>query len=264
MNRRDLILIGVTVVSILAIFLVPPIPQPEAYHHFADTRMLAGTPNGLNVWSNLPFVLVGLLGMRILSKRKHPPLFPVLPYGLFFAGLLLTGLGSGYYHWAPSNKTLIWDRLPMTIAFGSLCSAILAQLVNRKLGMYLLFPFILLGIGSVFYWYWSEIQGRGDLRPYAWVQFYPMLAIPLMVFMYPAAKSFRKAIISVIALYALAKVFEGADGGIFRLGQIVSGHTLKHLAAAVSILPITGYLRQHTFSLRGTSSETKVFRKIRT
>ncbi len=244
MNRRDLILIGVTVVSILAIFLVPPIPQPEAYHHFADTRMLAGIPNGLNVLSNLPFVLVGLLGMRILSKGKHPPFFPVLPYGLFFAGLLLTGLGSGYYHWAPSNGTLIWDRLPMTIAFGSLFPAILAQLVNRKLGMYLLLPLILLGIGSVFYWYWSESRGRGDLRPYAWVQFYPMLAIPLMVFMYPAAKSLRKVIISVIALYALAKVFEGADQVIFNLGHVVSGHTLKHVVAAVAIIPLISYLNR--------------------
>jgi hypothetical protein len=37
-----------------------------------------------------------------------------------------------------------------------------------------------------------------------------------------------------VAFYALAKLFEFFDEKIFSLGQIVSGHTLKHLAAAAA------------------------------
>jgi len=35
--------------------------------------------------------------------------------------------------------------------------------------------------------------------------------------------------------YAVAKGFELADRPIFALGEIVSGHTLKHLVAAIAL-----------------------------
>jgi hypothetical protein len=33
------------------------------------------------------------------------------------------------------------------------------------------------GLGSVLWWHEGEVRGHGDLRPYALVQFYPLVAV---------------------------------------------------------------------------------------
>ena len=32
---------------------------------------------------------------------------------------MLTAIGSAYYHWRPTTERLVWDRLPMSMAFGA-------------------------------------------------------------------------------------------------------------------------------------------------
>lgn len=233
-DRKFELLIVVTFLSLVAIFLAPPISQPLAFHHFADARRLGDIPNFGNVMSNIPFVVFGVYGISVVLTA--PVQWSVrFIYLMLFAGVVLTGLGSAYYHWNPNNDTLVWDRIPMTIVFMSFLSATLAELVSQPLGMWLLIPLVALGVGSVLWWHYTETVRRGDLRLYFWVQFYPMLAIVLLLWWYytPSVRSILPSLIWVVLWYAIAKVFEQLDFPIYRsLG--VSGHSLKHLAAAVS------------------------------
>ena len=161
----------------------------------------------------------------------------VRPYLLFFIGVALVSLGSGYYHWAPSNASLLWDRLPMSIAFMALSSAIVADQINAAAGNgWLLVVLVSLGLASLVYWDWTESLGRGDLRFYAFVQFYPMLALPIICWLYRDHHYTPVRYIGwLIAWYGLSKVLEFFDAAIFDItGNLVSGHSLKHLAAAVA------------------------------
>jgi len=237
LNYPSYIIIGFTLTSILAVFFLQPISQDASYHGFVDNRSMWGIPNFLNVVSNLPFIIIGAAGVISLFKSDRNAGFKAANL-LFFIGVILIGLGSGYYHLWPTNDTLLFDRLPMTIAFMSFLSVIIYHLINPRLGRILLFPLVAVGIASALYWYLGEKAGQGDLRFYGLVQFYPMLAIPLMVLLYPTPPSLKKNLLWVVIFYGSAKIFERFDEEIFTLTNIVSGHTLKHLAAAGAILKI--------------------------
>jgi hypothetical protein len=227
-------------VAVLAAALAPPIPQDPAYHRMADERAMGGIPHALNVLSNAPFVLVGVLGLwslRPCGSKGGVPLVETRerwPYGVFFAGLGLTGLGSAYYHLATGNERLVWDRLPLAITLMGLFAATIVERIDVKAGLVLLGPLVAIGIASVLLWSAGERRGQGDLRLYALVQFYPVLAIPLMALLFPSRYTRSWDLVTVVALYGLAKVFELLDARIFSLGGVVSGHTLKHVAAALS------------------------------
>jgi hypothetical protein len=132
----------------------------------------------------------------------------------------------------------------MTIAFTALPAGILAERISIKAGLLSLVPLLAAGIGSVAYWEVTELGGRGDLRPYAIVQFYPVLAIPLIMFLFPPKYTRSADLLWAATLYALAKAFEALDTQIFGLGQNVSGHTLKHLAAALAVYVILRMLQK--------------------
>lgn len=209
--------------------LLPPVAQKAAYHAFHDARPWLGIPNALNVLSNIPFVIVGLLGLRHVARASEESIPAALrpAYLILFSGLLLTGFGSAYYHWAPDNHTLVWDRLPMTLAFTSLFATVLGERISLRLGRLVAVPFVILGIASVAWW-----AAFDDLRPYGIVQFYPILAIPVLLWAYPPRYTASSGIVAALACYLIAKALEDADGTIFTFGHVVSGHTLKHLAAA--------------------------------
>ena len=243
MTRRTrlLVLVGTTLTVFAAVLLLPPIPQPPAYHHFADPRMLLGIANCFNVISNVPFLLVGTSGLVFLlrpeawnanscfvEKRER------WPYVVFFLAVALTSFGSAYYHLAPGNERLVWDRLPMTFAFMSFLAATIVERVSVKAGLRLLLPLVGFGVASVVYWHWSELQGKGDLRLYILVQFGLLLVIPLLVFLFPPRYTRSADLLGVLGFYVLAKLFEVLDRPIYALGGVVSGHTLKHLAAALA------------------------------
>ncbi len=219
--------------------VVPRIPQDPGYHNFADQRACLGIPNCLNVTSNAPFLVVGALGLWFLARRRTTGATAAFltpaerwPYWLLFGGVALTGIGSAYYHWAPDNATLFWDRLPMTIAFMALLSSVIAERVSLTVGLRLLAPLLAVGVLSTLYWHVGETRGVGDLRPYALVQFGSLMAIPLMLWLFPPRYTGTADLWRVIGWYGLAKVFEFFDHGFFGLTGI-SGHTLKHLASAV-------------------------------
>jgi hypothetical protein len=215
----------------------------------ADERTLVGIPNGLNVLSNLPFAIVGLMGLAATFGRRGDGSSPFVtrgerwPYAALFAGVALTALGSSYYHLAPDNARLVWDRLPMTIGFMGLLTALIAERVSVSLGRWLFAPLLLAGAASVWYWHWSELQNAGDLRPYLLVQFGSLLLIVLLLVLYPARYSGTGYLVLGLAAYAAAKGLELADRSIFALGEVVSGHTLKHLAAAGGVACLGVMLR---------------------
>jgi len=153
------------------------------------------------------------------------------PYFVAFIGLLLTAFGSSYYHLDPNNSRLVWDRLPMTVVFMSMVAAMMAERVQLRLGLILLPLLLIIGIASVLQWYASELRGAGDLRFYAAVQGYSALML-LIVLLFPARYSRGSDLAIIVGFYALAKALETLDKPIFNIGHIVSGHSLKHLAAA--------------------------------
>jgi hypothetical protein len=227
---------------VIAIFLIPSLPQNESYHHFADTRAFGGIHNAFNVLSNVFFLIVGLLGMRfVLNDRSaaHPVqrfLDPRerWPYLIFFAGVALTAFGSAYYHSHPGDARLVWDRLPMTLGFMSLLAATLNERISVKTGTRSLIPLLIFGVASVLYWSVTLARGHNDLRPYVVAQFGSLLALLVLVAFFPPRYTRGADLIVSLLIYALAKVFEAADRPIFNLGGIVSGHTMKHIIAAVS------------------------------
>jgi hypothetical protein len=233
--NNKLCLLGLfTVIAVIGVFLLPPISQAESYHHFADDRDLWRIRNFGNVLSNLPFIFVGIVGVREVWKSIAPPSIRVM-YIVLFGGVLLTALGSAYYHWNPSNETLVWDRIPMTIVFMSLLSATVAELGSRRLAELLLTPLVAIGVASVLWWHHTETLGKGDLRPYILVQFYPVVVVPLVLWLFyePGIEPVIRCLVWVVVWYLISKIFEQLDAPVYHFTGI-SGHTLKHLAAAMS------------------------------
>lgn len=247
-HARIGIVLGVVVVVAVVTLFVPPISQYPSYHNFADRRALLGISNFGDVVSNVPFFLVGALGVIFILRRpddasgETDPLR--WPFFVYFAGVALVAFGSAYYHYAPSNETLFWDRLPMSIAFMALLAASVVDRIHAKVGLVLLPFLVVLGIFSVIYWHLTEQIGQGDLRLYAVVQFFPMLAIPLICFLFSPRRLDARYLVAMVGLYGLAKIFEFFDHGIFDLfGRIVSGHTFKHLTAAAAAFMALPMLR---------------------
>jgi hypothetical protein len=235
---REWTLVLVTLVPLVVMMLVlAPIRQDPAYHLFADVRSYCGVPNFINAFSNVAFLLVG--GIGAFHCLRHPVTGATRSWTVFFLGVACVALGSGYYHWAPDNRTLVWDRLPMTIAFMALFAGLLSEHLGARLEQRLLTAAITVGIASVAWWAYSD-----DLRFYGWVQFAPLIAIPVVLATYEAQYTHRRYLLYGLACYVLAKGAEFYDREIFVLtAHAISGHSLKHLLAALAPLCVYRMLR---------------------
>ncbi|MBL6987356.1 MAG: ceramidase domain-containing protein [Methylobacter sp.] len=235
MRRRDRVKY---IIAILAIFNIDPIAQEPGYHNFSDQRRLIHISNFFNVLSNFPFVVIGIIGMRLVALRRSTGGLAELRsiYLTFFAGVLLTGFGSAFYHLHPDNQTLLWDRLPMTIAFMALFCAIVGEYISTLLAKKLFVPLLITGFTSVIYWYVTELNGHGDLRAYVLVQFLPILLIPLILLLFESKLNGDKYIWGIIGVYAVSKLMEFLDAELYSAFGLLSGHSLKHLIAAFGTL----------------------------
>jgi hypothetical protein len=236
MALRIWIVIGISIIAMVAAWLIPAMPQPLEYHDFADQREMLGIDNFLDVASNVAFALAGVAGLAVSLGRRGRFQSSVerWPYAIFFAGVLLTAAGSAYYHLAPDNETLFWDRLPMTIAFMALVASQVVDRISVRAGLALLLPMLILGAASVVYWRLTERTGVGNVMPYGILQAYSMAILLLMAAVTPSRYSLGHYLYWVFGWYLLSKFFETFDAELMKLGQIVSGHTLKHLAAAIA------------------------------
>ena len=227
---REAVLLLVLVAPIALLLAGDPIAQDARLHRYADGRSFLGVPNFFDVASNLAFLLVGLAGLFTGAWRSGAS----RSWLAAFLGTALVCFGSGYYHWAPDSERLVWDRLPMTLAFMGLFVALLSEHMGERLERVLLAPALIAGIASVLWWRYTD-----DLRLYIWVQLAPFLAILVVLFAFAGRYTHRAYLLHGLALYALAKISEAYDGEIYSLtARALSGHTLKHLLAACAVLMI--------------------------
>ena len=226
-----MIVIGVAGMALLS---YGRIPQSRDYHAFADTRAMWGIANAGNVLSNAGFLVVGLWAMGLIAARREGLRYLVPALGIFALSLVLTAFGSGYYHLAPSNERLLWDRLPIALACGSLLAAAYIRTHETHLTLTLPLAASVFGVATVFWWSLTEARGVGDLRPYILLQGAPLLLVPLWQWRARAPRRERVDFGLAVLLYVLAKLAELGDRAILEALGVASGHTVKHLLAAAA------------------------------
>ena len=231
-QKKIIILISLFTVSLIAVVLIGEIEQYQSYHDFADSRIFFALPNFSDVISNLLFFVVGMTGLRFAFTQGGGEARS--SWITLFAGVALVSFGSGYYHWNPNDGTLVWDRLPLMAGFMGLFSAVLTEFVNPKLEKFLLVPAVIIGLSSVLYWHYTD-----DLRIYIYLQAVTFLAITAVVIMYEGRFTLSRYLFYALGLYALSKFSELGDKQIYSVtNSLLSGHTLKHILAALSVFYI--------------------------
>ena len=248
------LIIGIKVVALAAALLIPAMPQPVAYHDFADHRDAFGIHNFLDVASTAGFLFVGGYGLYVALGRRARFEFGIerIPYVIFFIGVTLTAAGSAYYHLAPDNETLFWDRLPMTIAFmGLVCSQIVDR-ISIRAGLALLLPMLMLGAASVIYWRVTERAGAGNIIPYGVLQGYSVVVLLLLAVLKPSRYTLGPGLYWVFGWYVASKLLETFDAKVLAAThEVVSGHTLKHFAAAAAGIAVCWMLTRRTLVATG-------------
>ena len=233
------LLLGVAALLALALF-GPMLPASAHQHTLADQRALWGIPCALDVLSNLPFAIAGLWGLVTL-RRVAPGMLDAPSRALaslFFAGLVCTAAGSALYHWQPQDAGLLWDRLGMVLPFAGLLGLAGASRVSARAGAAAAGTVLLAGPLAVLWWSHS-----GNLLPWAAVQLGGMLVVLALACLPRRDGALALHLGAVMALYALAKLFEAADHAVFEAtGQAVSGHSLKHVLAAAAAWPVLAAL----------------------
>lgn len=248
LEKKTMGIIGLVVIALAGVALLPSIAQNPAYHRYADRRIIMGIPNFWNVISNLPFVVLGLLGVTTIALNRTPGYLAELKpiYLTFFSGVFLTGLGSAHYHLAPANPTILWDRLALTLLFMAFFSAVWGEHISAAAALKMVWPLIAVGLASVVYWYVTETRGRGDLRLYAAVQFLPMVLVPLILIFYRSKLTGVGYVWGILAAYGIAKAAEVLDRVLYDVLPGFSGHEIKHWVAAAGVLVyyLAGFKRE--------------------
>ncbi|HEU4516615.1 MAG TPA: ceramidase domain-containing protein [Steroidobacteraceae bacterium] len=228
---RFVVLAAAVLAAVIGVFLLDPILQDPAYHLFADERELSHVPNFWNVATNLPFLVAGVLGLFQSARLASPRL--AAHYRVFCSGVALVAFGSAWYHLAPSDASLVWDRLPMTIAFMAFFAALIADRIHWMVGRALLWPLVVVGLASIAWWARTESAGAGDLRAYGLVQFLPILVAPLILWFWRDGSLSGRHLGLAFFAYVAAKLAEHFDAAIYAATGF-GGHAIKHLFAALA------------------------------
>lgn len=222
---------------VLAMLWHGPIAQPAHYHAFADNTWWADVPHAGDVISNLGFALVAVWGGWHLAPRRAAIGAAWFGYRLFLVALLLTAVGSTFYHLAPDNFRLLWDRLPIALACAGLLAAARAENGIGGIGGDARSEAALLALAavlSVAWWHFTGPEGSGDLRPYLLLQLLPIVLIPLWQAIHRSERRDRLLFAAAVLAYVAAKAAELNDHQLLAASALVSGHTLKHLLAALA------------------------------
>ena len=225
-------LTGLIILILLAIFL-PSIEQNQNYHNFADQRVLFGVNNAFDTLSNLAFIIVGILGLVNFYNNHYIKIsnsFSVI-LNLFFISIILTGLGSSFYHLSPNDFTLVFDRLAMSLVFASILAMLAYLKISPRFGLHTLAELLILAPLTVLIW-----KFNGNLTPYVVLQFGGIILV-ILTLLLTKTRMQGPCFTSLIILYGAAKLVEFYDEKIFNLSQnLISGHTLKHLIAALAVI----------------------------
>ncbi|MEM5317558.1 hypothetical protein [Paraburkholderia sp. JHI869] len=224
------LLLGSVVLFLLgaAFQLVWPLAQPLSYHHFADERSLGSLPNASDVLSNLSILAAGILNLGWVRRHSRCP--PAQFPGMFVAalGLVLTAFGSAWYHAAPSDATLVWDRFPMTIVFAGILAMLWTSATAQRVGWAQMLIMVVVSLGTIGYW-----LAFNSLWPYAILQFGGLAAIVGMTLGRKVDGVFAWTL--VVVFYGIAKIFETLDWQVWELSHhMIAGHALKHVASGLA------------------------------
>jgi hypothetical protein len=239
LEKYELALLGAVLALLAVAFFAPAVAQSAHHHHFADQRAWGAIPFAADVLSNLPFLLWGFVGLRLLLQTSRGVGHRAVAAsrgltGLFFAGLVVTAFMSAFYHWQPDNAGLVFDRLGMVVAFAGLMGLSAAGRASARAGELLAAAVLLLGPLSI--WVWSA---SGNVLPWAVLQFGGMALVLCLAWLKPLPGALAIRWGWVILIYALAKGFELADEAVFAAtSQLISGHSLKHVVASLSAWPV--------------------------
>lgn len=244
-SRVGLLALCALIAPLLAAWLLPSFAQPQSFHDYADQRVWLGLPHAADVLSNLPFLFAGALGLqftlfnwRNVNRSAFADQRRAWPYALLFLGVTLTAFGSSWYHAQPNDATLVWDRLPMALAFAGLVAGTLTDRAPQR-ALQLLLAFAAVGAGTVLYWH-----STANLLPYLLMQVGFIGAALVATAYIPSGYSHTNRIYAAASLYAVAMIFDRLDHQVHAfLGGWVSGHTLKHLFACAAIVVVYAMLR---------------------
>lgn len=217
-----------------ALFLYGAIPLPVDYHDFADTREWLGLPNAVNVLSNLAFLAAGIAGLWVVvTKRRELTNGELILWFFFFDMVALTGFTSGLYHLAPGHLGLLFDRITIALGVSALLGVLVYERIDPKTGIRVTIGWAIFAVLAACSWYYSETLNASEQRAYIVAQGFPLLAVPLILWLYPARYTHGWHFLAGLGCYIAAKALEAVDGAVFEgTGGIISGHSLKHLAAA--------------------------------
>ncbi|WP_064609206.1 ceramidase domain-containing protein [Photobacterium sp. J15] len=234
-HRLWLLILSALILTLLAVFF-SPIHQSRNFYDYADQRTILSIPNFWNVITNLPFALVGIIALKNVKKPETLTLEPTMrnAYLTMFWGLIAVCIGSGYYHLVPDAFSLMIDRIALSIVFMALYCIVLAEYISLSLGKRLLLPLIVYSTLSVVYWYITDITtGRGDMSAYVLVQVIPIIHLPVIIALFKAKFSHGRCYVFALVSYVISKWAESNDELLYELTNGFSGHSFKHLFAAL-------------------------------
>lgn len=232
MNAKRLYFSALFVFIIVALFY-GPISQPQEYHDFADDREILGIPNALDVMSNLAIIYPGVVGLAFVHESRKLPKVSEDEISIqitLFSGMILTFAGSVWFHLDPTDSTMLWDRLGMSVVIGSCISLLIHDMWDRNLAAKIHLPIVIASILSVLWWPVFD-----DLRVYFIVKHHPFILFPIFLFCGHRIYDKTSGYYWGLSMFLLATIFEFADQQIFEITGIISGHTLKHLAAGIGL-----------------------------
>ena len=156
MTRRELLVILLLAALLPVLYFAGPIAQFPDYHDLADQRSIFGVRHFWNIVSNLPFLIVGVMGLRLLLERRQEA---AASWAMLFGGAVLVAFGSSWYHADPNNATLVWDRVPIGFAFMGFLTALLVEHLGgaaRRRASNLLMPLAIFSVAAVGWWYATD------------------------------------------------------------------------------------------------------------
>ena len=253
------LLAGCTLAFLLAV-LLPATALPVGYHDFADHRAWGSLPNALDVLSNLPFIAMAIWLWRLqgpwgqhcvgdVGSIQHLPPFngrqaghtAHVLLGVIALGLAATGLCSSVYHWQPDDAHLCIDRLGMSLAFAGVLGLAVADRLSARAGLRLALPLLVAAVAAAV-WAWR----MGNMTPWAVVQGFGLLLLLAMAVRQPLPGALGVRWAWVVLAYGVAKALELHDQAVFDwTGGLIAGHSLKHVVAALAVLPIGLAVRRH-------------------
>nr|VDD34004.1 unnamed protein product [Brassica oleracea] len=253
--KRKRILVGSLFICwLILMFFTPKVPLHSFRHHvFADKRNFMGVPNTLNVMTNFPFLIIGVLGFVLCLGGSFFNISlkgEIWGWTLFYASVSSLAFGSAYYHLKPDDNRIVWDTLPILIAYSSLFSSFLVERAGERVGLSCLVLLLFISVLSVAYARQVQIEviicvlvdGRvfNDLRLCLTFQLIPCLAIPVMTVLLPPKYTHSRFWLLATAAHAVSKIEGLADSKIYNFnGYTISGHSLGHLCSALAMLLLT-------------------------